>query len=503
MASPGFVEIERKYDVDEDTALPVLHELPRVRRVEQPVEYKLEAVYYDTEDLVLASRRITLRRRTGGSDAGWHLKLPESGGRREFHEPLGEESGGVPAPLLQLVRVHIRNGTLAPIARLETRRIVHSLRGDGDVHLADVSDDHVQAEALGPEPAGSRWREWEIELVDGPRELLDAADALFAGAGVRAAAHDSKLQRALGSRKVPAMSPGPEPGPKAPAADVVLAYLHRQVSVLKEQDPLVRLDAPDSVHQMRLATRRLRSALATHRKLLQDTTGPLRGELRWLARILGGARDTGVIQQRLAAMLAVEDPALVMGPVSRRLDIDLGHTYGEARAAVLQALNADRYYRLLDTLDALTAAPRATKLGAKPAGTVLPKLVKRDFKRLRRAVKAARRAPAGEDRDPLLHEARKCAKRLRFAAEAALPVAPKHADRLSAAAHTVQDILGEHQDSVVARQLLRRLGAESHGLGENGFTFGRLHGLEQAAAAESEAQFRRAWKKFPPAKLKK
>src|SRR4051812_25152996 len=177
MASTGFVEIERKYDVDEDTPLPALQELPGVSRVEQPVEYKLEATYYDTEDLVLASRHITLRRRTGGGDAGWHLKLPEDGGRREFHEPLGEESGGVPAPLLQLVRAHSRGKALAPIARLETRRIVHSLRGDGDMHLADVSDDHVQAEALGPEPVGTRWREWEIELVDGPRELLDAGEA--------------------------------------------------------------------------------------------------------------------------------------------------------------------------------------------------------------------------------------------------------------------------------------------------------------------------------------
>src|SRR3954453_21858689 len=91
MASPGFAEVERKYDVDEDTPLPGLHELPGVSRVEQPAEYKLAAACYDTEDLVPASRHISLRRRTGGS--GWPLKLPEAGGRGESHEPLGDGPG--------------------------------------------------------------------------------------------------------------------------------------------------------------------------------------------------------------------------------------------------------------------------------------------------------------------------------------------------------------------------------------------------------------------------
>jgi CHAD domain-containing protein len=202
-------------------------------------------------------------------------------------------------------------------------------------------------------------------------------------------------------------------------------------------------------------------------------------------------------------MVAEEDPVLVMGPVSRRLEIDLGQSCREAHAAVLRALDEDRYFRLLDALDALLADPPLTKRAAKPARKVVPGLVKRDLKRLKRAAQEARRAPAGEDQDPLLHEVRKCAKRLRYAAEAAAPLAPKRAGRLSDAAHELQDILGVHQDSVVARQLLRRLGAEAYGLGENGFTYGRLHALEQAGAADSAAQFRRAWKAFPKGVLKK
>ncbi|NKX55325.1 CYTH and CHAD domain-containing protein [Arthrobacter mobilis] len=504
MASSGFVELERKYDVDDHSPLPPLHELPGVSRVEQPVEHQLEAVYFDTEDLLLASRGISLRRRTGGEDAGWHLKMPAAGGRREFHEPLGDHAGNVPAPLLQLVRVHVRDRILVPVARLQTRRVVHRLRGPGDVHLADMSDDHVQARSPVTGAVGARWREWELELADGRPELLDAGEDLFAGAGIRPAAHESKLRRALGSRPVPAVAAAPQPRRKGPAAAVVLAYLDQQVRALKEQDPLVRQDAEDSVHQMRLATRRLRSALATYRKLLEpDTAGRLRSELRWLAHVLGDARDAAVMQERVAGMLESEDADLVMGPVSRRLEIDLGQSSRDARAAVLRALDEERYFRLLDALDALLADPPLTKLGSQPARKVVPKLVQRDLKRLKRAVKAARRAPAGENPDLLLHEARKCAKRLRYAAEAAASVAPKQARRLADAAHEVQDILGGHQDSVVARQLLRRLGAESFGLGENGFTYGRLHALEEAGAADSAARFRQAWKNFPAAALVK
>jgi inorganic triphosphatase YgiF len=94
----------------------------------KPVEHRLEAEYFDTQDLRLASAQVTLRRRTGGEDAGWHLKLPSATDERtEFHEPLGKVEEGVPEPLLKLVRVHTREQALGPVARLKTRRVVHRL----------------------------------------------------------------------------------------------------------------------------------------------------------------------------------------------------------------------------------------------------------------------------------------------------------------------------------------------------------------------------------------
>lgn len=505
MHSLPAVEIERKFDVADDTALPPLHDVPGVGVVDQPVEYQLRAEYYDTEDLRLASRRITLRRRTGGQDAGWHLKLPAGPEERhEYHEPLGRKAAGVPEPLLRLVRVHTRDRALMPVARLKTRRIVHRLRdGDGEV-LADLTDDRVQAEALEPQKRTRQWREWEVELVNGSRDLLDAVQDFLADAGVEPAGHASKLARALGGELPVSPVEAPRPTRTGPAGHILLVYLAEQLAVLEHEDPRVRLDRHDAVHRMRVATRRARSVLATYRTLLTDTgtLRLLRDELKWLAGVLGQARDAEVMHQRLKDMLADEPADLVMGPVARRVDVELGSTYRTAHTHVLEALDGTRYFRLLDTLESLLAAPALTPLGEQPADEVIPELIDRDITRLQRAVGEARDHPAGIGDHPALHEARKDGKRLRYAAEAALPIKPKKAAALMDAAHGIQKILGDHQDSIVTRTLLRRLGATAFQQGENGFSYGRLHALEQAAALEAEKRFHHEWKDFPTPLLK-
>jgi CHAD domain-containing protein len=502
MSATRVVEIERKFDVEEEAFVPSPQGLPGVHQVDRPVEHRLEAEYFDTEDLRLASARITLRRRTGGEDAGWHLKLPAGPDERtEFREPLGEHADGVPDSLRGLVRVHSRDRALVPVARLKTRRVVYRLRDKSNAVLAEFCDDRVQAETLGPKPGTLHWREWEIELVAGSRALLESVQDRLVGAGVRASAYQSKLARAL---RLDPDSTEPAPKRKGPAGDVMLAYLRQQVKELKDQDPRVRQDAHDAVHKMRVATRRMRSALATYRKLIDDaeTVTFLRNELKWLAGVLGQARDAEVMHARLKDMVAEEPGELVMGPVTRRVDLELGGAYQEAHAKALEALDGKRYFRLLDALEAMITAPPLSPLASKPAIKVIPRLVQRDIKRLRTAAREAKRHSAGNGDHPALHEARKDGKRLRYAAEAAAPVNPKQAVRLADAAHNVQKVLGDHQDSVVTRELLRRLGAEAFALGENGFSYGRLHALEQSAALEAEARFRREWKKFPAISLK-
>lgn len=230
----GHVEVERKYDVGSGFVLPDLAGLPGVAAVTALRAQRLVAVYFDTEDRRLLSSRITLRRRTGGTDAGWHLKLPAGqGSRREMHAPLGDGSEPVPAGLAELVATRAPVESLVPVARLETMRSLRLLTGrDGRV-LAEVADDRVtgslpatggQDEAAAPAgtgasrvtgtdraggPAGgagprqgawrvaATWREVEVELADGPGQLLDAAGSRLQRAGATPAATASKLARLL------------------------------------------------------------------------------------------------------------------------------------------------------------------------------------------------------------------------------------------------------------------------------------------------------------------
>jgi inorganic triphosphatase YgiF len=203
----GFIETERKYDAEAGFALPDLAGLDEVAAVTGPQTYRLRAIYFDTTDFRLAAAKITLRRRTGGTDAGWHLKLPAGAdSRREVHAPLGRGASSVPARLAELVTGWTGGQPLRPIARLGTTRRLRRLAGrDGEV-LAEVADDLVVGSLPAPGGAGmpewreaSRWREIEIELVTGPRGLLDSAGGLLRRAGAAPSAAASKLSRLLAS----------------------------------------------------------------------------------------------------------------------------------------------------------------------------------------------------------------------------------------------------------------------------------------------------------------
>ena len=499
------LEIERKYDAPESLRLPDLHDLPGVAVVAQPVEHQLEATYYDTADLRLANQRITMRRRTGGADEGWHLKLPTSDGEREeLGRPLGEPDE-VPEQLARLVRVHVRDRELAPVARVSNRRVVHRLLDADRRPLADVSDDHVRAESLGEQGGTSAWREIEVELVDGGPEVLDAVGERLKAGGAVPGPSASKLARALGDR-LESPRPAAEGGlsPTAPAGEAVRAHLRQQVSQLKEWDPKARRDEPDAVHKMRVATRRLRSALATFRPLLDRTvTEPSRDELKWLGGVLGAPRDAEVMRERLRNALDAEPAELVLGGVARRIDVDLNRRHQKAHNELLRALDGDRYFRLLDALDALVADPPFTGGAAQPARDVLPRRVAKTWQRVRERVAEAKAASNPEQRARRLHEVRKAAKRARYAAESVADLFGRPAKRFAKRMENVQEVLGEHQDSFVLRDQLRQMGVQAHLAGENAFTFGRLHGLEQARADRAEGEFAPAWRAARRKKLRR
>ena len=505
MAAARQDEVERKYDVDEAVVFPDLAEASGVTRVGQPAQHELEAVYYDTASFDLARRGVTLRRRTGGEDAGWHLKVP--GGRdtrTETRLPLGQAGDGVPEELLAPVRAVVRDRPLLPVARISTRRAEYRLVGDDGIVLARVADDDVRTERLAGTDHTEHWREWEVELDAGDRSLFDEVEGVLTRAGASPAATSSKLARALGGVSTAATdrraTAAVEPGA---AAHLLLKLLSEQRDELLRQDAGVRAAMPEAVHKLRIAARRMRSALTTYGKVVAPpAANALREELRWLGQALAEARDAQVLREHLDGVLASQEPELVLGPVARRVDDALQAASSAGLDAARQALDSDRYFRLLDALDAFVADPPLTPKAHTAARKLVPRLLARDFKKLRTVVRDVERADDPRARDLALHEARKKAKRLRYAAESAIPTFGSRAKRYSAKIKKMQQALGVHQDTVVARQVLRAYGVQAHLSGENGFTFGRLHALEQWRADRAEQEFRAAWDALPSKKVR-
>lgn len=197
------LEIEQKFEVDDDFRRPDFDALLGYTAA-APVTHHLSATYFDTPDTRLAANNITLRRRTGGTDAGWHLKLPVGGdARRELQVPLsdGPDSGTVPERLAMRVAEVTGGLPLAPIATLDTERTVVTLTtGTGNV-VAEIADDRVTARRLAPPPGQPplRWREIEVEVPDRSPELQQASAKLLVSAGARPSAKISKLAKLLAS----------------------------------------------------------------------------------------------------------------------------------------------------------------------------------------------------------------------------------------------------------------------------------------------------------------
>ena len=479
-------EVERKFAVVEGTVAPSFDGLSSVAKVQRSPVQHLDAVYYDTPDQDLAAHRITLRRRTGGPDAGWHLKLPAGAdARTEVRTPL-DESGApddtVPDELREVVLAIVRDRPLRPVARISTSRTVDLLYGFDGTPLAEFCDDTVRASAEGDsEP--QEWREWELELVEstgaeGDSALLDRlANRLF-DAGAEAAGHGSKLAKVLQST----------PRSASRSDDPVHRAVAEQVEELLVWDRAVRTDTWDSVHQMRVVTRKIRSLL----RASEDSFGIaddswLLEELRELAGILGVARDAEVLAEKYENALQELPAELIRGPVRERLVDGAKRRYHAGWKRSLVAMRSERYFRMLDGLEALVAADPPSAEGDAEHDQVT---VDAAYKRLR---KAAKKADAAGAADETLHAVRKRAKQLRYTASALGEA--KVADQ----AKSIQSLLGDHQDSVVSRAHLSEEAVIAHGAGEDTFTYGVLYQLESEVARRSEEQLGAALKRLKKA----
>ncbi|MBO1752113.1 CYTH and CHAD domain-containing protein [Actinotalea sp. BY-33] len=528
-------EVETKYEVVAELQLPDLVELfgsvPRGTKApsseesswaEEGVErQRLRATYFDTADFHLAAAGLTLRRRTGGSDAGWHLKVPMAdGSRSEIRLPLGRGATTVPARLVAMLYAVTDGRELVPVVKIDTDRTVRHLVDEARNLAVEVADDLVTTRPVpssgsGESPPATSWREIEVELVDGPTSLLDSLDPVLRASGLVPARTTSKLARALGrgslraaggttarkasttkvaARTKAASGKKAASGEKARAGEVALAYIGAQVDTIRAQDMPVRLDAEGSVHAMRVATRRLRSALTTLGPLLdRKVTKPLGTELRWLARVLGEARDAEVMRARIGAAVDEERPDARLDPaVAEGVDGELDSAYRAAHDDVVAQLSSDRYRALLDALRALVEHPPLTDRAGRSAQKVLPGLVAKSDARVGAAMRAAHTARDEAERETQLHRARKAAKKARYSAESVASVFGKDARRFAAAMEEVQEALGDHLDAVATRARLRELASGTEQPG-TAFTYGRLHALEEARAQRSGELVGEAW----------
>src|ERR1700742_3170462 len=187
------LETEQKYDAGPEFELPALSTVPG-DGVTEPETFHLNATYFDTDDLRLAANKVTLRRRTGGEDDAWHLKLPvQPGTRRARHLPLSAGTETVPEEMQAMVTEFTDGKPLRPIVQLNTVRVIRRLTGPDGQARAEVADDHVTGRRLhsGTQPTTASpltWHEIEVELMSGEPDVLAAAGDLLRAAGARPSA---------------------------------------------------------------------------------------------------------------------------------------------------------------------------------------------------------------------------------------------------------------------------------------------------------------------------
>jgi CHAD domain-containing protein len=426
------------------------------------------STYYDTPDLRLARRGVTLRHRVEDGTRLWQLKLPRGASRTEL-EVQGPPARP-PAKLLDLLVAHLRGHELVRVARLRTRR--RRLLADG----AEIVDDSVSV--LDGQRVTARFRELEVELVDGDEEALHRLERALREAGAEPAEFPSKLSRVLGLAD-PAEAE--KPGTEAPPAELLRAALRDQYERLLAHDPGTRLGTdPEHLHQMRVATRRARAFLRAARPLLdEEWASALRDELGWLGSVLGPARDLDVLVEHVRE----EVEALGSGHGLEGFVASLDREHEETRAAVVAALSEDRYFALLDRLEGVE--PELTE----GSGETLGKLWRDEFRRTRRAFEKL----DSDSADAELHAARIKVKRARYAAELAERELGDPGEKFVAAAKRLQDVLGGHQDAVVAEQ---RLSAWAEADPARAEAAERLHERERERRQDARSAWPAAWKKL-------
>ena len=471
-------EREDKFEVDPDWVFPhVMGLVPDGGRLDQEVR-RLENTYFDTPAAGLRVFGVTLRRRVGGSERGWQLKVPNGTARTELQS--GSRTKRLPHALAKGVAGLLAGETLQPVATMATTRTAYRLLDANGELVLQIADDQVES---GPPHSKSTLRSWrEVEVKLGPsgkKKDLKRAGRLLQAAGATPST-TTKLDRALGPTLPDGQPISVEP---STVGELVAAYVAAQCDVLASNDVGLRTGAPE-VHQTRVAARRLRSTLRIFGDVVDAALGEeLNDELAWYAELLGQVRDRDVLSSRLTELIADLPVDQVRGPVEAEITKTLATERDGAIQRLNEAMRTGRYQHLMRLLRGWKSAPPLSD-----AADAEDKTATKYVKEAKR-IADKRLWKAGGDVEQL-HRARKAFKRARYAAELVEP-ADTRMKSVARDAKKLQTLLGEHQDCIVAADFLARLSSAGNAdTGESAFTYGVLMANELHRAADIRESLR-------------
>jgi CHAD domain-containing protein len=443
------LEREIKLSVDPDFRLPRLLGTPLPRKI-------LISTYYDTASHDLAHARITLRYRVEQGKKAWQLKLPLCDDRQEVE--LIDQRRLPPALFRDLLILYLGQRKLTPVATLRVWRTGVLMRRNR-IPVAEIALDSVSV--VKNDCVIQRFRELEIEQVGPDDGLLRDVERQLREAGAHDHDGQPKLFRAL---SLPAPAPDAPPAPEAPPADHVKWALTQHVRWLLAHDPGTRLGTQiESLHQMRVATRRLRAVFrAAQPMFMPEWAASLGNELAWLSEFLGQARDLDV-QIAYFNEEAVRLDARDRKPLAQFVAY-LQTQRERMQQMVLSELKSARYFELIRRLQQAAHDPSVVD-----TAVTLHELARREFKKLRKAIRRMGPSP----NHAILHTIRIKAKRARYAAELALWSVGKPAARFVKQARAAQDLLGNFQDSFTAETYIRAFLKQSTSV-RAGFVAGRM-----------------------------
>jgi len=449
--------------------LPDIPGVPLVPRV-------FTSTYFDTPAYTLARLGITLRRRTENRKVRWQLQFPQRQARLELEIPGNRPIP--PEPFLDLLFGILRKETCSSVATLQIKRSgirVNTLDGP----LADIVANRVTI--LDGRRTIERFSEIEIELLGGNKKELKRLESLLRAAGAEDGDPRPKVMKALGIQ-----CEADPPGVHASAApiDHIKAMLEQEVKGLLLHDPGTRFGKdPEELHHMRVSTRRFRALLRVGRMLfLPEWSDPLRTEVGWLGQVLGAVRDYDVLLEYLHH----EGSSLLLAErnIFERMLATLETQRSVARAQLLDALRSDRYLKLLNHLEEAIQHPKVNT----SEDTSLQQLARKEFNTLRRVVQHLSADPSDQE----LHRVRVQTKRARYAAELAQGTMGKAVSRFIQHTKRVQDLLGDHQDTIIAEKHLQDLLAATRGV-KAAFAMGQVVERLRSRRRQARANFPREW----------